>query len=108
MSARQWLFAASYDFLDRTVQSRVAPYRRQTAGLATGEVLEVGGGTGANLAYYPDDTRLTVAEPNPHMAVRLRRRAMRLEREIDIVSARGEQLPFDDSSFDCVVTTLVL
>ena len=71
-------------------------------------MLEIGAGTGANLAYYRADTRLTAIEPNPHMARRLRRRAIRLGREIDIVPGRGEELPFDEASFDCVVSTLVL
>ncbi len=42
------------------------------------------------------------------MAPRLRRRAKKHNVELTIVSAYGEQLSFDDASFDTVVTTLVL
>ena len=108
MSIPQWLFAVGYDTLNLAVEGRVTPYRRQTAGQAWGEVLEIGGGTGANLPFYRPGVRLTVAEPNPHMALRLRRRAAKRGREVAIVPAFGEELPFRDGSFDSVVTTLVL
>ena len=67
------LFAAWYDLLNAGVENRVIPYRRLTAGLANGKVLEIGGGTGANLEFYPPGADLTFVEPNPHMAVRQRR-----------------------------------
>ena len=108
MSPSERIFAASYDLLNWGVEGRLRQYRQQTAGEATGDVLEIGGGTGANLPFYRGDARLTVVEPNPHMARRLRRRAARLGRRVEIVPGRGEKLSFPDSSFDSVVTTLVL
>ena len=108
MSLSELLFAAGYDLINAGVEGRVAPYRRQTAGKAWGEVLEIGGGTGANLPFYGPDVHLTVAEPNPHMTRRLKRRATRLGHEVTVVPDRGEELPFPDASFQTVVTTLVL
>ena len=108
MSLSEWAFAASYDLLNTGVEGRLRAYREQTAGRAQGRVLEIGGGTGANLAYYPPSVSLTVVEPNPHMRRRLRRRAARLDRQVVLVSEVGERLPFPDESFDSVVTTLVL
>ena len=108
MCFRDRLFAACYDALNWGVEGRVATYRRYTAGQTWGDVLEIGGGTGANLPYYPPDVRLTVVEPNPHMVMRLRRKAQRVRREINVVSGVGEELAFAEASFNCVVTTLVL
>ena len=108
MSLSQWLFAACYDVLNWGVEGRLAPYRYLTAGRAKGEVVEIGGGTGANLPFYRPDVRLTMVEPNPHMAQRLRSRAAKLGREVTIVPDVGEHLPFSDASVDSVVTTLVL
>ena len=108
MSLTQWLFAAGYDVLNWGVEGRLAPYRHLTAGRAWGEVVEIGGGTGANLPFYRPDVRLTMVEPNPHMAKRLYSKAAKLGREVTIVPDVGEYLPFSDASVDSVVTTLVL
>ncbi|MCH7800213.1 MAG: class I SAM-dependent methyltransferase [Chloroflexi bacterium] len=102
------LFAAWYDLLNAGVENRVIPYRRLTAGLANGRVLEIGGGTGANLEFYPPGADLTFVEPNPHMAVRLHRNAEKHGMSVAIVPGFGESLPFDDATFDTAVTTLVL
>jgi ubiquinone/menaquinone biosynthesis C-methylase UbiE len=102
------LFAVWYDLLNAGVEGRVIPYRKLTAGVSQGSVLEIGGGTGANLAHYPPSTRITMLEPNPHMVRRLRRSADRLGRAVTIVPGVGESIPFADGSFDSVVTTLVL
>ena len=108
MSISHWAFAAGYDLLNSVVEGRVIPYRKQTAGEARGDVLEIGGGTGASMPFYPADARITLVEPNPHMVRRLRRKASRLNRNVTIVSGVGECLSFDDATFDSVVTTLVL
>ena len=108
MTLSKRLFAAWYDLLNSGVEGRVVPYRRRTAGIARGEVLEIGGGTGANLPYYPPDTNITFIEPDRHMVRRLRRTTSKQGRSATIIQQVGESLPFADASFDTVVTTLVL
>ena len=108
MSASQWLFAQCYDLLTASTEWRIARYRRACLGRVGGDVLEIGGGTGANLHLYPPDASLTFLEPNPHMARRLRRRAGRLGLKVRVVERGGESMPFADASFDSVVSTLVL
>ncbi len=73
-----------------------------------GTVLEIGPGTGANLAYYRGTVRLLGIEPNPHMHPYLRRQAERLGREIEIREGGAERLDLADASVDAVVSTLVL
>lgn len=108
MGLRHWMFAASYDLLDRTVQARVVDYRKQTAGEAKGEVLEIGAGTGSNLPFYSGDVQLTAVDQSPHMLKRLQKRALVLGRRPNVLLSTGEVLPFRSGSFDNVVTTLVL
>lgn len=108
MSISKRFFAAWYDLLNSGVEGRVVPYRRRTAGIAHGDVLEIGGGTGANLPYYPPDASITFIEPDKHMVKRLRRSVAKQGRDAAIVRQVGESLPFADASFDAVVTTLVL
>jgi ubiquinone/menaquinone biosynthesis C-methylase UbiE len=79
---------------------------------ARGRTLEIGAGTGLNLAHYTDAvSELVLAEPDPHMATRLRDRVQQegsAARRVTVIEAGAEELPFDDGSFDTVVSTLVL
>jgi ubiquinone/menaquinone biosynthesis C-methylase UbiE len=76
---------------------------------ASGDVIEIGGGTGANLTCYgPAVGSLTITEPQPPMLRRLQR-AVRLHgSDTRVLRAPAEDLPFDDDSFDVAVSTLVL
>jgi ubiquinone/menaquinone biosynthesis C-methylase UbiE len=78
--------------------------RRALLSSTRGRVLEIGAGTGLNLAHYPDAvTELVLTEPDDGMRSRLDRRAG--YRTLD---APAERLPFEDGSFDFVVSTMVL
>lgn len=104
------LFAAGYDrFMAGTEKAGLAERRRELLAQAHGRVLEIGGGTGANLAHYPLTVEeLVVTEPEEPMARRLERKLGASERAVRVVRAPAERLPFADASFDCVVSTLVL
>jgi ubiquinone/menaquinone biosynthesis C-methylase UbiE len=72
-------------------------------------VLELGSGTGLNLAHYPRAvTDLVLTEPEEPMARRLEAKLARGALDAQVVRCPAEQLPFADDSFDFVVCTLVL
>ncbi len=78
------------------------------AGLA-GRVLEIGGGTGANLPHYPPAVEeVTVVEPEAHLRRRCRRAAGRSRARVEVLAAFAERMPLPDSSFDAAVSSLVL
>ncbi len=93
-----------------TQQAGLADLRRAALAQAAGEVLEIGAGTGLNLAAYPRDsiTRLVCTEPNEAMSSQLLARRDQAPVAVELVNASAEALPFADASFDCVVGTLVL
>ena len=110
MSLKKRLFAATYDRMSAaTEEAGLRDRRRELLGHARGRVVEIGGGTGANLPFYGDAvTSLTVTEPEEPMVRRLRRHVEAQDRPVEVVRAPAEHLPFEDESFDCGVSTLVL
>jgi ubiquinone/menaquinone biosynthesis C-methylase UbiE len=110
MSIRKRFFAATYDRqIRRAEKAGLTEMRRGLLAPAAGDVLEIGGGTGANLAHYPPAvTSLTVTEPDASMLKRLKAKANAAIPSALILRAPAEDLPFDDDTFDAVVSTLVL
>ena len=110
MSLYGRFFAAVYD--RGLAVSEDAGLRDRRAALlaeARGRTLEIGAGTGLNLAHYGAAvTELTVTEPEAPMARRLRVRAASAPVVARVVEAPAEHLPFPDDAFDTVVSTLVL
>lgn len=104
------LFAAIYDRgLKGTEEAGLREMRRETLADAKGRTIDLGAGTGANLGLYPDAvTELVLAEPDPHMAKQLRSKLAKASGSAELVEAPAERLPFEDSSFDTAVFTLVL
>ena len=106
-----WLLAPLYDVLMRKTEAHcLGAWRKILLGEASGRVLEIGGGTGVNLEHYPDGLeQVIVTEPDPGMKKQLDQKFQRLDKtEFETVDAKAEALPFNDSSFDTVVSTLVL
>ncbi len=102
------LTAALYDpFFWLAERAGLAARRRALVAQARGRVLEIGAGTGLNLAHYDAGLDLVLTEPDEAMAERLRARVAAL-RPATVVLAGAEALPFEDGAFDTVVSTLVL
>jgi len=104
---RDRIFPAFYDkVMDNPVFTEHR--RRQLAGLS-GEVLEIGIGTGLNLPHYPAEVaRVCAVEPNPGMNRRLAARVEAAPMPVEQHRLSGEQLPFDAGRFDFAVSTLTL
>lgn len=103
-------FSAMYDRgLKGTEDAGLREMRGETLSAARGRTIDLGAGTGANLDLYPDAvTDLVLAEPDPHMAKRLREKLAGSPHKAELVEASAEELPFEESSFDTAVFTLVL
>jgi ubiquinone/menaquinone biosynthesis C-methylase UbiE len=90
-------------------QPHLAKRRSQLLASADGEILEIGVGTGLNLPHYPAHVRkIAAVDPNPGMGKLLRRRVAETGMNVDHRAVGGEELPFQDATFDCVVSTWTL
>lgn len=106
-------FAVVYErLIAASEEACVREWRRELLAPLAGDVLELGSGTGLNLTHYPAAVqRLVLTEPDRHMRAKLQARLTEqppAPARVELVDAVADRLPFDDESFDAVVSTLVL
>ena len=76
---------------------------------ARGEVLEIGLGTGLNLPHYTGEVSwLHAVDPAPLLPSRVAQRSASAGFPVQVKHVSAETLPFDDQTFDCVVSTWTL
>ncbi|WP_129112871.1 class I SAM-dependent methyltransferase [Halegenticoccus tardaugens] len=89
--------------IDRFLTGR---YRRLTFSRASGRVLDVACGTGANFPYLPADVELTGVDLSEEMLAAASRRAAKLDLDADLRVMDASDLDFPDDSFDAVISSL--
>lgn len=105
---RRWFLAFVLSRWNPRYDRLLSDRKRALLGRLTGNVLELGPGTGANLAYYPADVRWTGVEPNPYMHAHLLKTARQLDLAVQLKAGCASSLEAADESLDAVVSTLVL
>ncbi|MEM6449431.1 MAG: class I SAM-dependent methyltransferase [Cyanobacteria bacterium P01_D01_bin.105] len=84
-------------------------YRQQLLKDVSGDVLEIGFGTGLNVPHYPDAvTSLTAIDPNQGMNSLAQKRLRESPLKITTIRCSGENLALPNASFDNVVCTWTL
>jgi ubiquinone/menaquinone biosynthesis C-methylase UbiE len=87
----------------------VARLRSQALAGAGGDILEIGFGTGLDSDHYPKHVRRrTAVDPGAGMIRIARRRIEGSGIDVELHARTAEGLPFDDGSFDSVVSTWTL
>ena len=83
--------------------------RKEVLAVAKGKVLEIGLGTGLNLAEYPAHIKsITSVDVNPGMNSYVKKRAKSAGKTVDHQVVTAEKLPMADQTFDTVVSTWTL
>jgi ubiquinone/menaquinone biosynthesis C-methylase UbiE len=103
-------FARVYAAVAKYAEARGgAEHRRRLLAGLSGRVIEVGAGSGASFAHYPDSVSEVLAvEPERHMRARALEAAKRAHVDVTVVDGDAEQLPGADGAFDAGVASLVL
>jgi len=87
-------------------QAQLQPYRSRVIGGAKGKVLEIGFGSGCNLPYYPATVDEVVGvDVSAEMLALAAPAVAGSSRKVTLFTHTAESLPFDDQTFDTVVTT---
>jgi ubiquinone/menaquinone biosynthesis C-methylase UbiE len=84
-------------------------YRQELLANASGDVLEIGFGTGLNLSYYPEEIEKLIAiDANPGVLSIAQKRIQASQISVQQQLLNGENLPMLDNTFDTVVSTWTL
>ncbi|MBK5269345.1 MAG: class I SAM-dependent methyltransferase, partial [Acidimicrobiia bacterium] len=98
-----------YDFYDAPMEL-LGPRRRRRSVIpqAYGETLEIGVGTGKDLAHYRPDVELSAVDGSAPMLRRPERRAAQLGRQVKLDLVSVTAMPSPDDAFDTTVATSVV
>ena len=104
------LFARVYDSTTaKAEETGQAEHRRELLAGLRGRVLDLGAGNGVNFEHYPTAVSEVVAvEPEPYLRARAVEAAREAPVAVDVTEGLADRLPFEDSSFDAAVVSLVL
>lgn len=112
MSVRDRLFASVFDRVMAPMEEAcLAEWRAEVMADLSGTVVDIGSGTGANLAHVPATVeRLVLTDPSAPMLEHLRARLDEAPAGVDVevVRAPATALPVGDGEADAVTSMLVL
>lgn len=108
-SYRKRFFAWLMSCGDQTNDRVYGSLKRRLFEELSGNVLEIGPGTGVNLRYLPDTVETwTGIESNPAFFPAIRSNALDAGIPIELINADVRHIPFPENRFDAVVSSLVL
>lgn len=75
---------------------------------ANARVLDIGIGSGMSLTLFPEHCRIVGIDISYKMLVEARKKACQSSKNISLITANGERLPFEDNAFDFILMSHVL
>ena len=104
---KKWIFPRLVDITMRN--NEAMRYRSLIVPKASGTVLEIGIGSGLNLALYGKSVeRLYGLDPSEELLAMAREKARAIDFPVDFLSHQSEEIPLDDHSVDTIVMTWTL
>ena len=107
-SSRNRRIAPVYDLLDWPFEYvRYRSLRRMLFAGPSGNILDVGVGTGRNMDYYPPGATVTGLDVSPAMLARAEHRRDRLHLDTPLIERDIRDTGLSDRSFDAIVASFV-
>ena len=84
--------------------------RRKVVPQVSGNVLEIGIGSGLNLPHYKASniSKITALDPAEELTDIAKRRISELDLNIDVLNCGAEEIPLESKSFDSILVTYTL
>jgi len=96
-------------FLDFSMRKKeLENFRPSVVGIASGIVLEIGFGSGLNLPYYKNVTKLYALEPSAELYKIAQKEIKNVSFPVEHLQVSAEKIPLPDNSVDSVVSTWTL
>jgi ubiquinone/menaquinone biosynthesis C-methylase UbiE len=103
----QWLFPRILDLVMR--QNQMVRFRDRIGKAADGQVLDVGIGSGVNLAFYGAQVnRVYGIDPSPELLNFARKRARDARIPVELLCGSAEAMPLESKSIDTIAVTFTL
>ena len=100
---RNKIFAFIYPLINNFVSEENKFLRNYVTDRTSGDILEIGAGNGGNINYYKNYNNLYLLDNN----IDLLKKITSIEK-CTLILASSDYLPFKKSSFDSIVTSLVI
>ena len=84
--------------------------RKKIVPKVTGNVLEIGIGSGLNLPHYnvSNISNITALDPAEELTDIAKKRISELDLDIDVINCGAEEIPLESKSFDSILVTYTL
>ena len=105
---RYTLYSPIYDAIATVFAPKRALSIAQLELKPDASILIIGAGTGLDLPFLKDYSNITATDLTPAMLQILKRRAKNLEMEVEALVMDGQNLKFQNDTFDAVILHLIL
>ena len=91
--------------IDSAMRKNICKQERPHIGQASGVVLEIGFGSGLNLPFYKNITKLFALDPSKELYNIANSQIKSFNFPVEYIQSSAEKIPLEDKTIDCVVST---